>query len=218
MNCLRLLCPDGRWPADLQLWQLSLDGEGTGSLCLSADEQARASRYRRPAERQRFSQTRSALRQLLGQQLALDPASLQFDYSARGQPQLRGHAIHFNVSHADHAALIALSPQRLLGVDIEPLDAAADWPVLATLACGAGEQRRLTGSADFLQCWTGKEALLKSCGLGIADGLQRLDLSGLLGQRSGQLHLPDGQQRQLCWLDDMADHLSCMAWSINRHS
>jgi len=203
-------------------------GAGVDASVLDPDELERAARYRRPADRVRFAATRSALRELLGDRLGVDPASLRLTTGRHGRPELaHPHGgLSFNVSHAGEHALIAISQKRRVGVDIERIDPGLDWRALVDLVCTADEQRRwITGPAtplqreQFFRCWTAKEALLKAVGLGIADGLRALviDPAGDDMQRPSP-GLPEDRRfadaaNFLCrWLTDFAGYVGCVAF------
>ncbi len=160
---------------------------------LSADEASRADRFRRSGDRDAFIVARAALREVLAGHLGdVAPGDLVFRYGPYGKPALSGcrSAPHFNLSHAGDLAVIALDSGWPVGVDIEQL---RDIPELtdivethfaprerkALLALPADQRNR-----GFFRCWTCKEAVLKSAGLGIGMDLTRLDVW------SGDLPLP----------------------------
>ncbi|HEY8597525.1 MAG TPA: 4'-phosphopantetheinyl transferase superfamily protein [Thermomicrobiales bacterium] len=177
---------------EIHLWRanLDLDADATAGLrrLLALDEVARAGRYRRAIDRDRFIVARGTLRVLLGRYLSLAPASLRFQYNcACGRPNCTpeqrkpaldpadgGGWLHFNVSHAEGVALYALARDRPVGVDLEwchadldPADLAPtvlapqEWATVATLP--PAEQR-----PQFFQRWTAKEAYLKARGVGLS--------------------------------------------------
>ena len=185
MNDLRRLAPAGRWPDDIQLWHLRLPAQAVDAdwPTLSADERARAARYRRPTDRIRFALTRCRLRQLLGAWLDRPPASLRFDCNAWGRPELCGGGLFFNVSHGGSHALIAISACRRVGVDVEWIDPALDWQALSGMLCTQAELQSIQAIPEdsrrwaFFRCWTAKEALLKAMGQGIGADLHSVNLA-----------------------------------------
>ena len=150
---------------------------------LSADERARAARYRAPRAREEFQASRALLRVLLGRYLGRDPSRLEFRQGPQGKPALAGGArLSFNVSHSFGAALFAISAGGEVGVDLEqvrPFEndlglaerffCAGEWEALRAL----GEGRR----EAFFHVWTRKEAYLKAGGLGLSGGLERVEVS-----------------------------------------
>jgi 4'-phosphopantetheinyl transferase len=171
-------------PADVELYLLDLKRSetqlrGPFSL-LSAAERARATRIIAPAARMRFVTTRAALRVLLGEKQAIDPATVSFAYGAHGKPRLAcERTLTFNVSHSGELALIALAEEVAVGVDIQRIEAQRNWRDLLGAVGGPDEHRRLLAEADrrgptvFFERWVAKEALLKAAGTGFSGVLRR---------------------------------------------
>ncbi|SMC29875.1 4'-phosphopantetheinyl transferase [Andreprevotia lacus DSM 23236] len=164
---------------------------------LSNDEQARCLRYRRPEDQWRHALTRQALRRLLALQLGCAPLQVALAYSAQGKPELAdGTPLWFNVSHAGDHALLALSTHGPVGVDIERTNHGQLFdsvPGVFSMAEHAHGQRH-PGSAYAI--WSGKEAVLKAWGVGIATHLPALSV----------LPQPDGR---------LAVHFDCAAPQIS---
>ena len=95
---------------------------------LSPDEQARAARFRRPADRTRFAASHVALRHILAAYLSPErpehgAGALRFAVTAQGKPHLIRPAsapdLRFSLSHSGDLALIAITFGREVGVDVE---------------------------------------------------------------------------------------------------
>ncbi len=154
---------------------------------LSDDEQERVSRFLFDRDRRRFTHCRAALRRIVGAYLDVPPQSLRFGYQGLGKPFVlspQRPKLHFNVSHSHEQALIAVSHDFEIGVDIEYL-ARRTKSVLALAqryfseaergeieAAPAEQQRRL-----FFRCWTRKEAFLKATGTGLTFPLDQFCVS-----------------------------------------
>lgn len=226
MDYTTRLAAGGRWPADVELWHLHIPAAASERdwPWLDAGEQARAARYRQPADRIRFALTRSRLRQLLAARLDMSPAALRFVSNPWGRPELAsGAGLAFNVSHGGDHALIALSAARQVGVDIERIDPALDWQALTGMVCTAAEMRAILAQPRwrhrqcFFQCWTAKEALLKACGLGIGAGLLGLELVHLglearEGEDAGGSLMLKGRSLHYHWLGDISGYGACIAY------
>ena len=173
-----------RKPAGLNgavdLWPIALDEiarQGEAAL-LSADETARAARFRFDRDRQHFIAGRAALRRILARYLDRDPAALRFAYGPAGKPALggapQGEDIRFNLSHSAGQALLAVARGRALGVDLEALRMSDDLPAVAKRFFARGELSALASipqalyAQAFFACWTRKEALLKAYGGGLS--------------------------------------------------
>ena len=160
-------------PFALWLADLNEEPDARSLAWLSAEEQARAERYRFPRDARRYRAAHVALRRLLGKQLDRKPASLVIRNSLDGKPALADYPhLCFNLSYAGDFALIALGPCGQIGVDIEALRAMPDCVDLARDYFTPAEQAALMaadGDRDrlFLLGWTRKEACLKAAGFGL---------------------------------------------------
>src|SRR5262245_2922989 len=150
---------------------------------LSADERERAERYRHEPSRRQYVEARATLRALLGRYLDAPATGLHFTHLAQGKPALPGGELHFNVSHSHGLALIAVTREGEVGVDVEHLRAQPTHLDLATryfTPAEAAALRRLPAAASeeaFFHVWTRKEAFLKALGLGLTHGLERFEVS-----------------------------------------
>lgn len=159
------------WTVDLALAETDL-ARCAGALC--AEEQARMARYMRRADRARFAASHAALRLILGRALGLDPRALAFTLAPGGRPELEGRALSFNLSHSGERALVALSGEAPVGVDVETLRPMPDALRIARghfAADEAADLMRLDGparEAAFFALWTRKEAVVKALGAGLA--------------------------------------------------
>jgi 4'-phosphopantetheinyl transferase len=146
-----------------------------GTACLTEAEQALTGRFRFKKDAVRWRACRAALRMVLGQALECRPEELVLETGEHGKPALAKphHALHFNLSHCDDLALIALCAEGEVGVDIEPKDRGNRLLGCEESFCHpeeiAGlpleEERRAMALMDL---WTRKEALLKALGTGMS--------------------------------------------------
>lgn len=175
--------------AHCRLWHVALSAPAGGAAphdaslapaslaLLSSAERARAQRFVFARDRVRYVQAHAALRQLLAQALGqADPAALVFGARADGKPWLpAAPRLRFNLSHSADTAVIALSDQAEVGVDVEHPHALPDALALAAAHATAAERAALATlptpaqrAAAFLRLWTRKEACLKAVGSGLA--------------------------------------------------
>jgi 4'-phosphopantetheinyl transferase len=104
----------------------------------------------------------------------------------RGKPGVRGHALQFSFSRSGDVALVAVAPDRPVGVDVEWMKPARPVERIARRMFAADEIDALETlppperAAAFHRCWTGKEAYVKALGTGLGHGLGRFSLAGLL--------------------------------------
>jgi 4'-phosphopantetheinyl transferase len=203
---------------DTAVWAIRLDlgskAQARFAGQLSPDELARAARYRRPADRERFIAGRAQLREILGHRLDRQAASLQFEYSASGKPSLGAAAnaglLHFNASGSEGLGLVALRVGAEVGVDIERRRVMPDADALAARLLSADEQAafaRLPASERmhrFFDAWVRKEALAKSLGTGLRDGLDRLSIHPWPLEGAFRVDLPRDGQTITQWVAPLA--------------
>ena len=180
----------GPAPGDVQVVIASLDDRNAragAERVLSADDLARAARFRFARDRDRFVAGRALLRRSLGRYLGRPADELELDYGLRGKPRVGGAdaeaGLCFNVSHSGGTALFAYAWERELGVDVERYPAPFDGDDVARHFFAPAEVARLDRlgaaerSAGFLRCWTRKEAYIKARGDGLYLPLDGFEVS-----------------------------------------
>ncbi|MEM7479764.1 MAG: 4'-phosphopantetheinyl transferase superfamily protein [Acidobacteriota bacterium] len=150
---------------------------------LSPDERMRADRFHFDRHRRRYIVGRGALRRLLGQYLDQPAATLSFAYGPKDKPFLPDTTLQFNLTNSHELALIAITEEVELGVDVEHLRAMPDAEAVAERHFSASERRALRSVPSeakelaFFRCWTRKEAYVKALGDGLSLPLDRFDVS-----------------------------------------
>ncbi len=192
-------CQGSPPPAPLpivDLWLLATETVDSADLahlstCLEPAEQHKLQTLARPQARQQFILSRGCLRVLLSHYTGQPPAALRFAYGPQGKPALDfaaedGIVPRFNLSHSGQRILIGVSGADAvgaIGVDIEKVRSVRYLPELCDRYFTPAEAQTILAlsghGADchFLRHWTGKEACLKALGIGIADSLQKLELT-----------------------------------------
>jgi 4'-phosphopantetheinyl transferase len=153
---------------------------------LSPDEKTRCARFLLDKPRHEYIATRGSLRRLLAACLSCDPGDVAFGYAPSGKPHLdrkfQSSGIDFNVSHTDGLAVIALSWQGQIGIDVERVRSDRDPRNIARRFFSQREQNELLNLSGpelheaFFRCWTRKEAYIKACGEGLALSLDLFDV------------------------------------------
>ncbi len=181
-------CPEARSPrGEIHVWRMNLSEIPSqwGSLReLSADEEERARRWLREADRLRFRFGRLGLRKLLGFYLGREAAGISFRYSDMGRPELAtsGPPLHFNLAHSGDLVLFAITVDGPIGIDVEKADPTRDWAGIASRYFAPAERDFLSQVPlgkrleAFLRLWTAKEAVLKATGLGLSGGLENFSV------------------------------------------
>ncbi len=150
---------------------------------LSEDKRERAAKFRFEKDRSHFIIARGTLRQILGQYLSENPASLTFNYSKNGKPFLPKNTLQFNLSHAGGIALIALTKNYEIGIDIEVVNPKVEVEKIAQHFFAKGEIDRLMSLPEaqrheaFFNCWTRKEAFIKATGDGLSFPLDQFEVT-----------------------------------------
>jgi 4'-phosphopantetheinyl transferase len=146
-----------------------------GWFLLTPDERVRAASYVFPMHASFWIGCRAALRRILGSTLNIPPAEVPIVISSLGKPLLADpfDFLHFSISHCEDHALVALSVDGPVGVDVEPTRRAAELPDCETSFCHPAEIHALPAETGprgqrLLEMWTAKEALLKALGTGFS--------------------------------------------------
>lgn len=163
-------------PPDVRLWRVDLDAYADAVALdgLSADERARAARMALGTDARRYLAARHALRRVLAEALNRQPESLVIGPDDLGKPHLHESTLQFSLSHSEGEALIGMSGDRPIGVDIEVVREILDAEALARMHFTDVERLEWSRAAaalrdrTFLTCWTRKEACGKALGVGVS--------------------------------------------------
>jgi len=175
----------------VHLWWISLDvteeNLQTFIAFLSESEKIKAERFKFPQHQRRYQAVHGILRILLSRYLNLDPAQINFTHSDRGKPYLTDDCnplnLQFNLSHSENMAIVGISCDRPIGVDLEKLRPMENSLQLAKRFFCPSEYALLTQAIPeerdklFFQFWTAKEAYLKATGEGISGGLNQVEIA-----------------------------------------
>ena len=215
---------------DVHIWRINLNSDELQLQfyreTLSSDEIARAERFYFPEHRQRFMAGRGTLRAILGQYLDIAPKQVEFEYQPRGKPLLAAKfadkGLLFNLSHSQDLALLGISYQNQIGVDLEYIRTMSDLEGLAKRFFSAREYEylRLLSLAQqqqiFFRYWTCKEAYLKATGDGLVQ-LEEIEIDLTPNQPSKLLVSGDWSLRELTPADNFAAAVVVAGSNINLH-
>jgi 4'-phosphopantetheinyl transferase len=168
------------WWIDLQVAPEIVD---SGTRLLSSEERSRAHRIARNDLYREFVVTRSAVRLLLASYIGCAPDKLRLVTGRYGKLAVDevGAGIEFNVSHSHGLALICLSRDRHVGVDLEYIRNMSDLDLMIALALTTGEQAAISADPEpletFFRCWVRKEAIVKAAGVGLSASLRDVDVT-----------------------------------------
>ncbi len=174
---------------------------------LSEIERERAASFAQDRERRVYVATRAALRLLLAREIARPADAVEFAYGKRGKPRLANDAtIAFNVSHSGALALIALTRNCEVGIDIEAVRPVAEMEAIAKRFFCAREYDELCSLEStaereraFFACWTRKEAFVKALGEGLSVALDRFCVTLKPRDRARLVHVEHDAGEALAW-------------------
>jgi 4'-phosphopantetheinyl transferase len=116
---------------------------------------------------------------LLASYLELTPAMLEFERAPGGKPRLRGEPLQYNLSHSERVALVAVSRNLPVGVDVQGPHATAEKPWFAKRICSPRELQHFGGAPaadDLIRLWARKEAVVKARGEGSYVAVGEIDV------------------------------------------
>jgi 4'-phosphopantetheinyl transferase len=171
----------------VHICQVNIDDPGWDrfSAVLSRAENEKAERFRTLKLRQNYLRCRSALRMLLALYAGQPANGIALSYGQFGKPEIADQKWHFNLSHSEDRALIAISSYPI-GIDLECMDrAGVDIAELLNIVCHRNEITALAflpqaeRSKFFYQLWVQKEAYCKALGTGLQNKLCSLHFVAL---------------------------------------
>lgn len=156
----------------MQVAKPELPTEGYLAL-LSESEHARRETLFHADDRALFTLARGFLRRTLSHYLKELPSEIRFEYGPFGKPRVGdgSDALEFNLSHTGSEILVAVSSDRILGVDVERT--AREWNNLDRRVFSEREVAELRAlpaplrREAFFRGWTQKEAFIKATGKGM---------------------------------------------------
>ncbi len=153
---------------------------------LDPHERKRTARFYFAPDQVRYSVCHANMRRILASYLGKKPESLVYREAEGGKPELALQGsdppLRFNLSHSKSIALLAITLNSEVGVDVEDIrpierDVAKRFFSPAELASMAALDSEEEWLNAFYRCWTRKEAILKVEGLGLRIPLGSFDVS-----------------------------------------
>ena len=164
---------------EIHLWTASLhapdDCVAAMRALLSQDELDRAGRFHFEKDRTAFILARGFLRTMLGRYLG---GEVRFVYGSHGKPALDRAGPSFNLSHTDGLAMLGLTLEGEIGVDVERIRPMEDREAIAERYFSPSEYGQVLSDEVFFQCWTRKEAYIKAVGGGLSIPLKSINTHG----------------------------------------
>ena len=170
---------------------------------LSPEERAQHGRFRFDQHKHTYLVSHALVRSALSLMTQVDPAKFSFKTNAYGKPFIatptQHEALHFNLSHTDGLAAVAISRHGELGVDVENKDRqiltqSMVEQFFAPEECLAVEQAsEHERSTKMLEFWTLKESYIKAVGMGLSIGLDSFAFKLATATQSAYLLRLDAQ-------------------------
>ena len=189
----------------IHVWQARLEQPPAQTAAylswLSEDERERASRFHFEDHRRDFVVSRTFLRAVLAGYLGIGTSQVKFEYTSYGKPSIAGpestRGLFFNLTHSRQLALLAVTLETDIGIDVEYVRnvddgiperyfSSSEVKVLRALPQGLQQEA-------FFNCWTRKEAYIKSLGDGLSLALDSFDVSLAPGEPAALLRSREGR-------------------------
>jgi 4'-phosphopantetheinyl transferase len=149
-------------------WSLDLSEGDAAAIMpqLSSATHLRALRLVNREDALHFMAARAGLRMILGEVIGERPCDVTFQLSPSGKPRLANHGdIHFNLSHSSGHAVLVLSRQQPVGIDIERILEIASGIEAQFLSSEEISGLALVPAgarmASLVGLWAAKEAVIK---------------------------------------------------------
>jgi 4'-phosphopantetheinyl transferase len=154
--------------ATIYLWRLDLFTNQRLHL-LNEKEIARYKSIQHESQARRFLNARGQLKALLAGYLDAEPQEIQIETETGGKPMLSDPAnpLQFNLSHCDDLALVAVSKNMKVGVDVEIIRQRRGMTKVFKRYFDSEAKVTEISPQLFFECWTTMEARQKCLGRGI---------------------------------------------------
>ena len=160
----------------MHVWQGWLSDDGWPDLDgLPAVEQQRATKLREGSIRNYWVRSRWVLRRILAAYMGEDAVAIGLSAGKHGKPQLStlDVPLRFNLSHSGDLALVAVTWECEVGVDVERIAPRKDLLALTRRGLAPEEAARIESLSEeerlnaFYAAWTRHEAVAKCHGVGL---------------------------------------------------
>lgn len=173
---------------------------------LDANEQARAKRFHFEKDRNQFIASHGILRKILSGYLNVSPEKIIFSYNEFGKPFIANQSdIQFNLSHSKNIALIGVTKNYSIGIDIEYIKQMRDIDAIAERYFSAHEYSALKQLSTeekqlaFFNGWSRKEAFLKAHGQGLSYSLEKIEVNLLANETAKFIAIHDANENISDW-------------------
>ena len=203
----------------VEVWEIGLQANNAAvencRRTLDRQELLRLAKFPTVDLQRRFAVSHAATRTILSGYLSCGPADVGYELGRWGKPAVAGSPwLQHNLSHSDELALLAVSLDGPVGVDVEAVHtpvaavALAKRFFLPSEADSVAAQPAALQASRFLRLWTRKEAAGKASGLPLDQAL-KFPVDAVDG--CAVLTPVDGESRRMTDIDCNADYLGTVA-------
>lgn len=195
----------------VHIWLLRFDelkGQEQDFYNLLADEEKkRADNFFSNIDRTRYIVSKGYLRKLLEKFTLTDPEKIVFTANDYGKPALKFPTLelYFNISHSANLGLIAISDIAEIGIDVEKHKKIKTIDKIADRFFSQTEKEvllKLPGKhklEGFFNCWSRKEAFIKSIGRGLSFPLKLFDVTLKPGDPAELIEIREANESANQW-------------------
>lgn len=171
---------------DIHVWRFraELHPDVELSSALDQAERERTARITSETARRHFAASQAALRQVLSRYITAAPNQIVFRRGEHGKPFLADSyrsELQFNLSHSHEWGVVAVSPDREIGIDLERVRERPAAPRLVSRFYADQERAAFEAALPaeqmrvFFRLWTRKEGHIKATGSGLSVSLRAID-------------------------------------------
>lgn len=172
---------------DLHIWRYDLNERDylkeMQNPVLSMHEKRRCEEFLHEADRLRYVCIHRFVRQVLSAYLNTSASEIEINYAKFGKPFINGNELYFSYTYRSNMALLAISRQSEIGIDIEKMRQLQDVNTFCEFSFSIEEREILDGCTEeafqetLFTFWTFKEAVIKALGVGLNADLTQINLS-----------------------------------------
>jgi 4'-phosphopantetheinyl transferase len=171
---------------ELHIWRYTVNkqdylAEQTNPI-LSVEENEKSKRFIREEHTVDYVCNHRFVRNVLAAYLDVLPAEINFGVTDLGKPFIKNSNLFFNVSHSKNQALLAISIDAEVGVDIEYMKDLQDAITFSNYSFSEQEKAMVFKNQQIdkdvlFTFWTFKEAYIKATGTGLSVDISKINLS-----------------------------------------
>jgi 4'-phosphopantetheinyl transferase len=179
-------------PNEVHIWKYKMTNWKRGFLSLlSEDEKLRWLRFQSGDSQMRFAKAHAFVRLVLERYIGVPAAEIQITRGQNKKPELNmgDPPLHFNLSYRDDYALLAISTNEVVGVDIESVKKIDHISSFIGSYFSYEEKQKVLSYrnkydrlAMVFSIWVMKEALVKAKSTGLSESLTHYNLCPFLEQ------------------------------------